>query len=87
MTEETKTFFRQANCQVYLRIGESLAIKKIADDIGISHKHAGLLIAQWMREGLIVREGRGKYVYTAKGLEMHMILQELEENLGKRDFI
>jgi predicted transcriptional regulator len=72
---------------MFLLIGSgSKAIRKSADEIGISHKHAGLLIAQWMKEGLIAREGRGKYVYTAKGLEMQMIVQELEQNLETREF-
>ena len=83
----TKTFFKQANCRMYLRIGSGdMSIRKMAGEVGISHKHVRVLLIQWMGDGLLVREDRGKYVYTAKGLEMCMIIQELEANLGVREF-
>ena len=83
MVEET--FFKKKNCDLYLLLATEKSLKRAARKVDLSYRYASFLINRWMKKEFISKEPRQemRYVYTPKGLEMRMVIEDLNRALGE----
>ena len=83
MVEET--FFKKKNCDLYLLLATERSLKNAAKKVNLSYRYALFLVKRWMNKEFIAKEPRQemRYVYTSKGLEMRMVIEDLNRALGE----
>jgi molybdenum-dependent DNA-binding transcriptional regulator ModE len=79
------TFFKEKNCDLYLLLATEKSLKRAAKRVDLSYRYASFLINRWIKDDLISKEPRRemRYVYTPRGLEMRLVIEDLNRVLGE----
>jgi len=81
-----ETFIRGNNVKLYLLLSKTKTLKEASSGSGVTYTHVRRLVKKWVNGGLLEKHGtlHGlKYIYTAYGLEMYMVLEDFDRSMSE----